>query len=601
MVKGLGYSLEAMMAVIIILIFSLGAVQVSSPSQDWAEYQRHVAAQDITYSMQTSGKLENFIKRGELGSFQDAATTISDRDMEVSGAVSNLPLYEFSIGYFARPENRFDQSIVEVQSEDRCYDELEELEGFVDDSAENPIYRTENSSMDDLSHDDNYGVTIYFGNTNPTGSDTGVQSEGYDTLWVDNGTRCQFANEDGPYYLNQIFFWGDTNTSSDEDYFDFKSIDVDKNQGQGNAEFYLASQAYNIKSTMNEGINGIATDISLDVVDFDEIDSENHHNLIFAENQSLNQINQPQNLDILESHMVSGTILFLMNPAQTDLQTGFLDQANLDWIDTGYKDGYNADPTTATFSSNRKSMDLDTLYRGMKGDQSDLELRPPSKVVSGSSNRLESGRVLYSSSEEYNFSEWDRYIDDFEQVDPEDVEGEPPSSCYDDDSALTRAEADFPDTSGIQFINAEVGDCNGNRSLRFDFNDNGVYDSEIYLNGEKFIVEDREYFIDIYGACPESVDGECVDFKASGQELVELMPHTSSFESFSGGQIAMLGYQNQYNDEQTRIIAASIHWLTGGEYGFEGREPPSRVDTSAMGSVDEEIYMPYEVNLRWSE
>jgi len=607
MVKGLGYSLEAMMAVIMILLFSLGVLQISSPDQDWSEYQRQVAAQDLTYSMQASGKLENFVKRGELGAFQDSVTTVSDRNMEVSGAVSDLPLYEFAIGYFTRPQNRSQEDLVEVSSGDRCYDDLEELEGFVDDPSADPIYRTERSSNDDLAHSSNYNVTLYFANTDPTGLDSPSVDDGYDTLWVDNSTSCQFSNSEGPFYLNQMFYWGDKNTGADEDFFDFKSIDIDQSAGQGEAEFYLATQAYNVKSMLENGVNGVRTEISLDAVDFSEIDSENHNALIFAERESLNQINQPGNLDILEDHMVSGTALMLMNPIESDMQTGILNQANFDWIDAGYKGGYSGGLTNATFSSDRDSMDLETLYTGLEGEQSSLNLRPPGKIVSNSSRKLESGNTLYSPVDEYNFSDWNRLVTDSDQVDPSDVDGEPDSDCYSSSSGLTRMEANFPDTSGVKFLNAEVGDCNGNRALKFDFDDDLVYESKVYLNGESFIVGGREYFININGACPSdpsaSQDGECVQFIANGRELVELMPHTRSFDSFpdSAGRMALLGYENQYNEEQTKLIAASLHWLASEDYGFEGFEDSYDVDTSAFGSVDEEIYMPYTINLRWSQ
>jgi len=603
-VKGIGYALEAMMATVILLLFSLSAVQVSSPDQDWSQYQKEVAAQDLTYSMQSSGKLEKYIRTGELGSFQDAVTTVSDTGMEASGIVSELPLYEFSIGYFVRPENREIQGLEEVSPGNQCYGQLSELEDSVDNPEEYPIYQSDGSAPES-----DYNVTLYFGNTNPTGVDSTRDS--YETLWVDNGTACQFAEDDGPFYEEQIFFWGDRNEDDfGEDYFSFEDIDVDTAAEDGESEFYKATQAYNIKSEMAKGVNNISTDISLDMVDFEEIESEDHDALVFAERESLTQINSGDNMDLVEDHLVSGSVLLLMNPVEGDMDEGLLEEANLEWIETDYQDGYSGDELTgAAFSSERDSIDLETLYQGQKGEVSDLELRPPGKVVSNSSRRLEAGRTLYSPSEAYDFSEWDVYEDDFDQVDPADVDGAPDSNCYEEgtaSSSLTEAEnVDFEDTSSdVNVLNAEVGDCTGNRALKFDFDNSGSYEgSSVYLNGESFVLEGREYFIDIAGACSDSDDGECVDFIVSGEDSVELMPHTGSFDSFPGssGDLALLGYSSEYSDEQNKVIASALHWVAGGTNTFEGLDDPSGIDTSAKGSVDEEVYMPYELDLRWSQ
>lgn len=264
MVKGLGYALEAMMASVIIFLFIFGTVEVTSPDQDWNDYQRELAAQDLTYSMKASGKLTSFLKRGETGTLQTAFSEISDRDMETSGAVSNLPISHADIGYFTVPDKRENQSITQVDSNDRCYNDLQELERFA--NASDPIYRTENSELED-----EHGVRLYFANTNPTGVEDVEASSGYDTLWVDKGEKeCQFSSEDGPFYLDQIFYWGNQSSGDPSDFYEFNEIDAENSE---EATFYQATQAYNISQTFQDEVNGIRTSTSLDMVDFEEIDS----------------------------------------------------------------------------------------------------------------------------------------------------------------------------------------------------------------------------------------------------------------------------------------------------------------------------------------
>lgn len=578
MVKGLGYAIESMMAIIIILGFALGAVQVSSPDQDWSDYQRHIAAQDITYSMQSSGKLENFVERGEMGSFQDSAATISEREMEVSGAVSNLPLYELSVGYFTIPENRFDENIVEA-GETCDEDDLSELYESVD---EGEIYRTDGGLEDE------YETRLYLANTNPTGLE--FDTSGYDTLWVDNGTECQFADEDGPFHLNDIFYWGDDENSSPGDHFDFKDADIDSEE----ALFYNATQAQSIKTTLREGLNEINTDVSLDVVDFNEIESESHQILIFPERESLDIIDSNQNA--IESHMVEGSMLFLMNPEEGDMNSDILSSLNFEWVDVSYEDNsYDGGLTEARFSQERDSINLETFYRAQDSEEvdlDDLQLRPPGNVISNSSSRIEPGRTLYSSSQIYDFSEWSFTEDNMNY---EGSHSDDPGDCDDVHSGT----ADFEGVDNVDFINAAVGSNCDNYALVFDFDGDGDYDSSVYLNGERVKQNNIEYAIDLYGC---GIEGECATFHAVGQGNVELFPNTRTFDWVSGeSRVGMLGYQDRYNETQRKLISSTIHWLTEGDHTFEGREDPSEVDTSAKGSVYNQVYMPYKIDLRWSE
>ena len=583
MVKGLGYALEAMMASVVIFLFIFGAVEVASPSQDWNDYHREIAAQDLTYSMKASGKLTSFLKRGETGSLQTAFAEISDRDMEASGAVSNLPIAHADIGYFTVPGKRQGQSITEVQSGDRCYGDLEELQRFA--NASDPIYRTENSALEAA-----HNVRLYFANTNPTGVEGVTASSGYDTLWVDNGTQqCQFASSDGPFYLDQVFMWGNESSGDPNDFYEFNEIDADISE---ESTFYQATQAYNISRTFREEVNGIKTSTSTDMVDFEEIDGSDYSILIFPERDSITEINSGSNEDILIDHLVSDPVLFLANPTETQINTGFFERTGFDWIGTGYESAYGGGAVDADFSPTRPSLDMRTLYTGLNGNPS-FQMYPPRKVVSNTSSRLEASRTVYSPSLSYDLSEWNRSVTGMTSGGPD------PAGCGDSN----RGTVDFVEHSPpIDFANIAVGSNNTdscfNRAVMFDFNNSGTIDSDIYVNGERIKVANREYAIDIVDC---GTEGECANFIALGQQNVELMPHTASFEGFNGDKIALLGYNNAYTDSQQKIIASSVYWLLRGQTRFEGRSDPEEVTTVAMGGINEQVYMPYEINLRWSE
>lgn len=597
MVKGLGYSLESMMAVVILILFSLGAVQVGSPSQDWSEYQRHIAAQDLTFSMQSSGKMEDFVTRGELGSLQNSMTEISDRDMEVSGAVSNLPLYEISVGYYAVKDDkkyRHTENIESVSSTDEC--NIDELKGFVDNPDEDPIYRTQNSGADDLASENNYDVDLYFANTDPTDVDSDEVSSGYDTLWVDNGTDCQFSDEDGPFHLNEIFYWGDVDTPNEDDYFDFKSIDVDNEE----TTLYNASQANNIKQQLDQDLNGINTDINLDVVDMEEIENQEYNTLIFPETGSLDEIDE--NLDEIQSHLLFGSILILMNPSDDDFENSdFLKSTNLEWMEIGYEGGYDSsDLTEVEFSSSRDGFNLRTFYEAQQPSSGELELNPPGKIVSNSTSSVEPGKTVHSNQESYYIGSRSLSVDEFDQdVEDEEVQ----SACsHDEDSDLTEDEAEFEGLDDpISILNIGLDEDCDIRGLKFDFGDG--YGSDIFVDGEVISVGEFRYVIEIEDAsCGDPEDGGCAYFEATGNKAVELMPHTATFDFDSRGELVALGHQSSYSDEQLKMIVSAIHWSDSREYNFQGLEEPSVIDTSAKGGVQHlDVYMPYELNLRWSE
>ena len=582
MVKGIGYALEAMMASVVIFLFIFGTVEVTSPDQDWNDYQRELAAQDLTYSMKASGKLTSFLKRGETGSLQTAFAEISDRDMEASGAVSNLPISHADIGYFTVPDKRENQSITEVESGDRCHDDLNELERFA--NASDPIYRTEDSELADT-HD----VTLYFANTNPTGVEDAKASAGYDTLWVDNGTQeCQFASEDGPFYLEQIFFWGDSNTSEPNDFYEFKGIDTDTSE---EARFYQATQAHNISQTFNKEVNGIRTSTSTDMVDFEEIDGTDYSILIFPEDDSITEINSGTNEDILISHLVSDPVLFLANPDESEIDNGFFDRTGFDWIGTGYESAYGGGAVDADFSPRRSSLDMRTLYTGLNGDPS-FQMFPPEKVVSNTSSRLEASRTLYSPSLSYDLSEWNRTVTGMSPGGPD------PEGCGDSyTGTVNLVESPPMDIANIAVGRNSTDSC-FNRALMLDLNNSGTIDSDIYVNGERIKVANREYAIDLVDC---GTEGECAGFIALGQQNVELMPNTASFDGFNGDNLALLGYNDVYTQSQKKIIASSVYWLLRGQTRFEGRSEPDEISTVAIGGIDEQVYMPYEINLRWSE
>jgi len=590
-VKGLGYALEAMVAITIIVLFGIGAVQVDSPDHNWSEYQKELAVQDITFSMQSSGKIERFIQRGEVGSLQSYITEVSDRDMEVSGEVSGLPLTDISIGYYAKEKDRHEIEIEEASLNLSC--KIETLEDEFGDIEEDSIYKTRNTTESDLAHESNYGVNLYFANT----TETKQRTSGYDALWVDNSTSCEFSENDGPFNINDMFHWADEDNESNSSYYEFKKVDIDEET----AHLYNATKAHRLKNQFKKDITGISTEVSLDIVDFDEVQSKDFTTLIFSESASLQDMDQ--NKDIVKQHMNDGSVLLLVNPSEAEFEESIiLNQSNLEWMNVDYKQSYSSkELTNATFSSREDSLSIETFYRAQKGDVDGLRLNPPGKLISNYSIINEPVETVYSEQESYDIQDYRNvYIDDFEHDAAADFN---PTNCvYDEESDLTEAEnVNVGDLeNNFDVINVGLDDDCNERGLVFNFGEG--YDSRVYVHNETILIGDTEYRIVIENACSEYKDGGCAELEAIGNKPVELMPHTDDSEFGSNNQMAALGYREEYDEEQLMMITSTIYWLELEEYEFKGLKQQSSLHSSAKGGLYEDgVYIPYEINLRWSE
>ncbi|MFB6147707.1 MAG: hypothetical protein ABEJ66_02375, partial [Candidatus Nanohaloarchaea archaeon] len=135
--KGVGYTIEAFIAVLVLFIFALGSLG-SPAGQNWNRFQSQVAARDISYVMQATGNMESFLERGETGSIQTMASTLSGGRMDVAGDIQGLPIGERKVGFHILNSQVNSTTPAATVDDDRCYenDDLEEIE-----SGE-PVLRT---------------------------------------------------------------------------------------------------------------------------------------------------------------------------------------------------------------------------------------------------------------------------------------------------------------------------------------------------------------------------------------------------------------------------------------------------------------------------
>ncbi len=574
--KGVGYILEVTVAMMVLIVFVVGN-SVISPSQDWTEHQNEITAQDLTYTLKESGDLEKFIQRREPGSLETAVSTITPRDIEVSGAIEGLPLNEIYMGFHTSESDRHTPSLLEDMNEDQCYQEgqLDELSSR-GDGGDPEIRRSE---------DTKHGVYLYLVDIDPAdfGDDSGLDKG----LWVDNGTRCQFADEDGPYLQDEFFKWGD----SDEDeyaFYEFKDADFDTSD----FTVHNSTHIMPIKEMLETPLNSINTAQEFETFIFDEKDIEEYDIISFYGQDSIEEMNTEETEDV-ENFIENNPVLLIADIAD-ELNQGFLSGTGLEQIDAEVEE----DPGLPVFDSNSNSQELELYFKGLDGETSDINIENTEQISSSNPGEASTLPLLYDNTQYYDTSEWDSENTGMEEIDPGSVEGVPESACVeeDEDYAVTHGSFTF-DNSGetYEVISTDMAtdsdDCGNLRALNIDLNgDSDFSDKGPVLTGESAEIDGQDYNVFI-----EDESEARFEFDATRQ--VEIITYRDSFEEFSGERLAHIPYQEEYNQEETKLIASVIYWLIREDMEFG--EDDYSTSSSIVGSINDETSIPYRASIRW--
>lgn len=576
--KGLSYSLEVIISALIIISFTYGIFELPE-GNDWNQYRSEIEAQDLTQTFYSSGIATDLISRGETGSLQTAISTVSDTGREVSGSVTNIPIGEVEIGYHTVESDQFTTDLEPVQSGDECYGDLED-----EIDTEETIMRTQNLGVGG----DNYGVRLYLADTGSQFDDT----VNYNTLWADNGTSCQFASDEGPFYLEDVFKWGDSDTANPEDHFQIKEIDGSSEQ----LTIYQATQPVRIHRQMSQPVNSLTPEVEIDAIDVSQEELV-HDVLVFRKSESLDMIDNHRTK--IEDYMSDYPVVMMMDLSQSDFQdSSFLQDSGMHWIDNGFGPGYSGGSTDVEFTDSDKSRNVETFFEGMESEQSNVQLPPAGPIVSNQSRTLTEENPLLQGAGSLGTNSWGDVVDN---MDSTSASGDPQPNCGDRYEGV----ADLAGT-GYDFINTEVvgssGSCPTNTwAVNIETPDSASPGRGPFLHGETTIIDSREYTILTNSDVSGCNLGECVEFQFSGNSNVEVANYRESFQGFDGEQLVVTGRKSSYTEDELNLLGSIIFSVYNSEVTFEGRREPESISTDLTSSVDETTYMPYHLRLRWSE
>lgn len=290
--KAIGYAIELVVAMLIFFSFVIGGMHLQG-DKTYADYRVSTTAHDIDYISHRLGYTDEIAVRGQTGTLETFIDTITDRRLLVSGSIRGMPFQdEISIGFHTDSEinsNTFDN----VDNNDQCYGNLDTIEVYHNGDEDEILINQDDN------YQDRYNATLYL-------AETGESSEyNYDALFVDRGRDCDFT-DGGPFYLDEIFMWGDTESQGPIHFYEFREgIDNSGNEPL----FYNATQVKRFQEAFQKPVNNLQ--VNTDVETFGENDESDQYDLMVFRGEF---DNDPQNY---EQEFSNSSALYLENVTGT--------------------------------------------------------------------------------------------------------------------------------------------------------------------------------------------------------------------------------------------------------------------------------------------
>ncbi|NMI76878.1 hypothetical protein GLT92_00485 [Nanohaloarchaea archaeon] len=571
--KGIGYSIEAILSAVILFTFAFGAV-TPPETQEFSKFQNELAARDLTHMIKKTGDLDVFLKNSNTGGIRSELSSVSSKNLKASGTVSNLPVGETEIAFHTMPYEVHVNGTEPVEPGDRCEGDLASL----DASSEEPILRA-NVSQELVNRHSSY---LYFGDSDPLNPSGYNGKEDYDIVWVDNGTKCVFSPSEGPYRINDIFLWGNS-SDPDSRYYEFKNINASK----GQFTVYEADNAFDVKKMMNRELNGINTDTVVNTVNLSSPDIYGYDVMVFQENETVPRFNTYRNL--LRDVASNTSMLLMMNMTQSDAQNSFVRDLGFKWTPMDYN---SVNSYRATFSAYGNSDNIESYFLGLGGDQRDLSLKPGGKIISNQGSR-ETSRddILYARNTLYNGENLD-----FEQNPPWNTGYSGPNTCGTDDknTSFSANSSDYSTESvDVRIFRIGTSSCSSPYAMTLDLEQDGNFEIGPVLEDEIFEAYGRRY-------SPRFTSSNDAYIEFVGSKKVELINHRKALENISGAKAARMAYESDYEEDDLKMVASTIYWLRDDNVRFESTDQSSYTATKIVGGVENRLFLPYRLDLRWS-
>lgn len=573
--KGAGYLIESIVSVLVLLIFVAGSYSAVGDSYDWVGFEQKAAASDLTYTLKKTEHLDRFVENGETGAIRGVSSSLLNRRMTPAGSVKGLPTGSYQVGVYIDSDGsdtETDTSLQEVTSGDRCSGDLEEIQ-----PDDGDIVRTGAGGYVESTH----GIRLYFADADPGTS--GTEDLDYDSVWVDNGSTCQFTRDEGPYRLNDFITLEDTT-------YKFNRIE---SPGEPDfAVFQKSELSHELSQDFKQFESG-----EIDVRRFNFSSQLNNYDvLIFKDQNNLDDINSNE-AELLD-YMRDGKAIFAMSLQQSDLNSGFLSETGLKWIDLPV----NTVSEDEMFGDGERGRKAESYFNQLGFTTSEVSISPDGKIGSGMEYYARETQILASSAHTYDRTLWD--AENESMVDENNPPaGTPSSDCSD---AYRKGNFTFPSgVSGSEELRAYNVKLSGTGCTDFQFgvaidkkgDGSGNPDGDVRDEGEG--VHLNNGFVKINGRLYEvEINAhEEVRFDYVGDERTEIISYVNDLETQSSEGFARFpSIEGSDSQEYIGVLSSLTFMMLEDERGF-GPERSSSTTTSAAGKTDDGDV--FSVNLRW--
>lgn len=576
--KGIGYIIEGIAALIIVL----GFVLAISPSQDdvqtdWVDQRNEVMADDLSYVMKQSGSLDRFATRGDTGSIRSLGYRLSGGDFTLSGTIQRVPAQDLTVGWTIEEDDVEELQITEVDESDECSGQLEEIDQSHEDS---PIMRTQ---------DPINGAHLYLTDTDPDvaeGFDEFRSRPDYDTLWVDNGTRCQFAEEDGPFFKDDFFYGGDKEENGK--FYEFKEVEDDEN-----LILHTADQPAFALNEIEESLEHTDPDIEFETIKFGS-DLPRYDVVVVRNSDTLETLEDEGFMDDYISFLEEqGSLVFMMDLEEEEVES-HLEEFGLEWVDHEIESG---EFDSIGFGTSSMAVKMESFFNLMDGDRQEVEIEVESQILP-----VIEGSIVTRDPEVMGKEGFEDGLDINENLDEgSSLDGLPESDCS--DPLHYGGEVDFigledPVTVATTPVDTDE-DCRGTWLLSIDLEDDGSADADIgtLRQGDEIMIGGETYTV---GFGEDGEYGEEVFFETEREFRPGLAINSPVYGGTGSNPAIFMPNPDELNGNDAKLLGSVLMGSRPDPPSF-GSEEGYFHETDMAGRIEDGGGLFYELNLRWSD
>lgn len=593
--KGVGYLVEGFASVLIILVFVFSTFfSMTAETEDWTGYRTEISASDLENSALEAGQLSNFIVTGSAPRLSEYYSDISGNELEASTTFSSTSGQLVSVGVYVPSSGRETLTMQEVKSPaDRCNNELDELRH---ESSSGNILRSKGGGG---SIEDEVGARLYLVDADPRNG-SGFNGEvDYDSVYVDNGTKCVFGPSEGPHRMDKMFMWGDHANNGNESYFEVQSVE----NPSGKPTLYRMD----LPAQIREAVQRAEFRRSTVVFDGVNMTQDWDHDMLFFHGD--------QTLPVLESNeakvdffLREGSVILASEIDYSEFSTNtFLNDTGMNWVNLSA-------PSTgeAGFTSDVRSQEMSAYFNSI-GCYScrTVTLEDESKITASDSQYIAPDSQVLRSSSSYNTNQWDAsdtLSDDNPNVN---LNAVPNSVCSSDGGPHWNGTVSLPNTTRYydhRVVVTQLGQVSSycsreDYALNLDYDADGNLDgsndreSNEILNNSLITVHKRFYRVRIYKLSSDDIK---LDLKYAGGDSVSFVNYVESFEdqdieSFSRMPDLMDSGSLGGRDEEETVLAGALILMASDAGEAEVSNPSINTRTSGLTEG-----VPFSIRTRWS-